>query len=154
MWLCVYSSWIGYLLEVLKIDLHSKVYYGVRVNCLGEGRNWRWMAKELINQLICLYILIQFYLCFDCDWQAVIARAMSKIYNEKNAQYYKAANWDRYNFHRLCEFKKEFYKSFDQATSKKAGEWNIEGDRIHTQPLWMEIPWMIFNGKRSHNWSW
>jgi len=80
------------------------------------------MANEFINQLICLYILIQFHLCFDCDWQAAIARAMSKIYNEKSAQYCEAAYWDRYKFHGMCEVKKEFYKFFDQATSEKAGE--------------------------------
>jgi hypothetical protein len=106
--LCVYSGCTDYLLEVLKTELHCKVYYGVRVNCLGEDMNWRWMAKELINQLICLYILIQFHLCFDCDWQAAIARARSKIYNEKSAQYCEAAYWDRYNVHGLCEVKKEF----------------------------------------------
>jgi hypothetical protein len=46
---------------------------------------------------------------------------MSKIYNEKSAQYCEAAYWDRYKFHGMCEVKKEFYKFFDQATSEKAG---------------------------------
>jgi len=47
---------------------------------------------------------------------------MSKIYNEKSAQYCETAYWDRYKFHGMCEVKKEFCKFFDQATSEKAGE--------------------------------
>jgi hypothetical protein len=39
LWLCVYSDWRNYLLKVLKIDMHSKIYYGVRVNCFVESRN-------------------------------------------------------------------------------------------------------------------
>jgi hypothetical protein len=84
-------------------------------------------------------MLIQFHLCFYCDWQAAIARAKSNIYNEENAQYCEVAYWDQYNVHGLCEIKKEFYKSFEQATSKKASEWNIEGDRtdIQIMKLWL-----------------
>jgi hypothetical protein len=50
----------------------------------------------------------------------------------------------------MCEVKTEFYKFFDQGTSKKAGEWNIEGDtRIMT--LWL-IP-NLYEYWRSHEWG-
>jgi len=47
---------------------------------------------------------------------------------------------------------REFYRSFDQGTSKKAGEWNIEGDMADTQimTLWLKpnlCDW------RSHEWG-
>jgi hypothetical protein len=79
-----------YFLEVFKTDLHSKVYYRVRVSCLEEGRIRRWIAKKPIDELVYLNILILFHLCFRCDWQAVIAQIGSKIYNGKSAQYCEA----------------------------------------------------------------
>jgi hypothetical protein len=39
LWLCVYSGWRSYLLEVLKTDMHSKIYYEARVSCFEESRN-------------------------------------------------------------------------------------------------------------------
>jgi hypothetical protein len=151
--LCVYSDRRSYLLKVLKIDLPNKVYYGIWVSCLGEGRNWIWMAKESILWIdLPLYTnpVQTFFFFFFCDWQAVIAQTKSKNYNEKSAQYCEAAYWDRYNFHGMCEVKKEFYKFLDQGTSKKAGEWNIEGDtRIMT--LWL-IP-NLYEYWRSHEWG-
>jgi hypothetical protein len=116
-----------------------------------EGTEYEWL-RSLFYELIYLYILIQFklFFFFFCDWQAVIAQTKSKIYNEKSAQYCEAAYWDRYNFHGMCEVKKEFYKFLDQGTSKKAGEWNIEGDtRIMT--LWL-IP-NLYEYWRSHEWG-
>jgi len=42
----------------------------------------------------------------------------------------------------MCEVKKEFYKSLDQDTSKKACEWNIEGEKTDTQIMTL---WLILN---------
>jgi hypothetical protein len=71
---------------------------------------------------------------------------------EKIAQYCEAAYWDQCNVYGLCEARKEFCRSFDQATSKRVGARNMEGDMTDTQIM---ILWLISNlyDWRSHEWD-
>jgi hypothetical protein len=60
--------------------------------------------------------------------------------------------WDQCNFNGLCNVIKELGRSFDQATSKKVGDQNIEGDMTDTQIMAL---WLILDlcDWRPHEWG-
>ena len=66
-------------MEIIQVDLHSEIHHEIKVNSLREAE---WLKSLLID--IPLYTNSIASVCIQCDCEATIAHAKSKIYNGKS----------------------------------------------------------------------